>query len=124
MFTFFSFLFLRVDAVQDPGELFAVTRPTRPGADSWVPFTRAEYEALRRETSVFVDVVAMFRGIETRIEGRPVSSTLVTGNFFQVLGVQATLGRTRTPVTTSRLLAGPSCSVTEVGPNCSQAIRR
>jgi predicted permease len=97
VFTFYSVFFLRVDAVQNPGELFAVTRPTRPGADSWVPFTRAEYEALRRETSVFVDVVAMFRGIETRLEGRPVSSTLVTGNFFQVLGVQATLGRTLTP---------------------------
>ncbi len=59
VFTFFSVFFLRVDAVQNPGELFAVTRPTRPGADSSVPFTRAEYEALRRETSVFVDVVAM-----------------------------------------------------------------
>ena len=62
-----------------------------------MPFTRAEYEALRRETSVFVDVVAMVRSIETRVEGRPVSSTLVTGNFFQVLGVQAALGRTLTP---------------------------
>ena len=83
--------------MQNPGELFAVERPTRPGADSWIPFTRAEYEALRRETSVFVDVVAMVRSVETRVEGRPVSSTLVTGNFFQVLGVQAALGRTLTP---------------------------
>lgn len=97
VFTFFSVFFLRVDAVQKPGELFAVVRPARPGADSWVPFTRAEYEALRRETSVFADVVAMVRSIETRIEGRPVSGTLVTRNFFQVLGVQAALGRAFTP---------------------------
>jgi predicted permease len=97
VFTWYSLIFLRVDAVQNPGELFAVERPTRPGADSWIPFTRAEYEALRRETSVFVDVVAMVRSVETRVEGRPVSSTLVTGNFFQVLGVHAALGRTLTP---------------------------
>ncbi|MPY86576.1 MAG: FtsX-like permease family protein [Luteitalea sp.] len=97
VFTFYNDWFLRVDAVHKPGELFAVERPTGSGADSSVPFTRAEYEALRRETSVFTDVVAMVRGIETRIEGRPASPILVTGNFFQVLGVQAALGRTFTP---------------------------
>jgi len=97
VFTWYSLIFLRLDAVHNPGELFAVMRPTRPGADAWIPFTLAEYEALRRETSVFVDVVAMVRSIETRIEGRAVSSALVTGNFFQVLGVQAALGRTLTP---------------------------
>ena len=74
VFTFYSMFFFRVDAVQNPDELFAVVRPTRPGADSSVPFTRAEYEALRRETGVFADVAAMVRGIETRIDGRPVSS--------------------------------------------------
>ena len=98
VFTFYSTFFLRVDAVHNPGELFGVMRLTRPGDDSSLPFTRAEYEALRRETSVFADAVAMGGGIETRIEGRPVSSVLVTGNFFQVLGVQAALGRTLTPV--------------------------
>jgi predicted permease len=97
VFTFYSAFFLRVDAVQNPGELFAVMLPARPGEESSMPFTRAEFEALRRDTSVFTDVVAMMRSIETRIEGRPVSSTLVTGNFFQVLGVQAALGRTFTP---------------------------
>jgi predicted permease len=62
-----------------------------------VPFTRGEYAALRRETSVFVDVVATRRNIETRLEGRPVGSTFVTGNYFQMLGVRAALGRTLTP---------------------------
>jgi predicted permease len=97
VFTFYSTFFLRVDAVRSPGELFAVERPTRADADVRLPFTRAEYEALRRENSVFADVVAIVRSIETRIEGRPVRSALVTGNFFQVLGVQAALGRTLTP---------------------------
>jgi predicted permease len=40
----------------------------------------------------------MVRGIETRIQGRPMSSSLVTGNFFQMLGVQAAIGRVFTPV--------------------------
>ena len=96
VFTFFH-AFLRVDAVQNPGELFAVAWPAGPDADSSVPFTRAEYEAVRRETRVFTDVAASARSTETRIEGHPVSGTLVTGNFFHVLGVQAMLGRTLTP---------------------------
>jgi predicted permease len=96
VFTFYS-AFFRADPVHNPAELFAVTRPTRPGADSVLPFTREEYAALRRETSVFADVVATVRSIETRIEGRPVGSTFVTGNYFQMLGVQAALGRTLTP---------------------------
>lgn len=96
VFTFFH-AFLRADAVQNPGELFDVVRQTGPGADSSVPFTGAEYEALRRETGVFSDVAASARSTETRIDGHPVSGTLVTGNFFHVLGVQAVLGRTLTP---------------------------
>lgn len=96
VFTFFH-AFLRADAVPNPGELFEVVRPTAPGADSSVPFTRAEYDALRRETSVFADVAASARSAETRIDGHPVSGTLVTGNFFHVLGVQAVLGRTLMP---------------------------
>ena len=96
VFTFFH-AFLRADAVQNPGELFDVVRQTGPGADSSVPFTRGDYEALRRETRVFSDAAASARTTETRIDGHPVSGTLVTGNFFHVLGVQAVLGRTLTP---------------------------
>ena len=96
VFTFFN-AFLRADAVQNPGELFAAEWRTGPGADSSVPFTRAEYEALRRETRIFADVAASARSTETRIDGHPVSGTLVTGNFFHVLGLQAVLGRTLTP---------------------------
>src|SRR5262245_17944729 len=32
VFTFFSFFYLRVDAVHNPGELYEVERPTSPGA--------------------------------------------------------------------------------------------
>ena len=97
VFTFYSMFFFRVDAVHNPDELFEVVRPTRPGADSWAPLTRADYEALRRESGVFVDVAAMVSGIETRIDGRAASPMLVTGNFFHLLGVHAALGRTLAP---------------------------
>jgi predicted permease len=96
VFTWFSLFFFRVDAVQNPGELFAVTRPIRADADSSMAFTRAEYAALHRESDVFVDVFATVRSIETRVAGRPVGSLFATGNYFQVLGVQAALGRTFT----------------------------
>ena len=56
----------------------------------------SHYDSLRRDTSVFTDAVALLRGVATRIDGRR-RGTLVTGNFFQVLGVSAALGRTLTP---------------------------
>jgi predicted permease len=97
VFAVYSMIFLRVDAVRSPGELFAVERATGPGADASLPLTRPEYEALRRETSVFTDAFAVLRPVATRMEGRSVSAALVTGNFFNVLGVHAALGRPLTP---------------------------
>jgi predicted permease len=58
-------------------------------------FVRAVHpRGIRR---VFTDVAASARSTETRIDGHPASGTLVAGNFFHVLGVQAVLGRTLTP---------------------------
>lgn len=107
VFTFYNALFLRVDAVQNPGELFEVQRLPHPGANVWSRFTRPQYEALRRENSVFTDAFAMLSGIETRSDGRATRGTLVTGNFFQVLGVNAALGRTLTPADDERFAGRP-----------------
>ena len=99
VFTVYTLFFLRVDAVRSPGELFAVEleRPTDAGADEDVSLARPEYEAMRRETSVFTDVVAMLEWGPPQVEGRLARSFFVTGNFFQVLGVQAALGRPLLP---------------------------
>src|SRR4051794_27742811 len=59
------------------------------------------------ETSVFTGVFAMLRPVRTRIEGRLVNSALVTGSFFQVLGVQAALGPTLTPQDDERFASRP-----------------
>src|SRR5688572_858264 len=96
-FTLLNSLLFRVDAVRDPDSLAGIERPRQPGADEHIPFTVSEYHALRRETSVFTDVVAVLRGNRTRIDGRPMSCWLVSGNFFQVLGVSTPLGRPLVP---------------------------
>ena len=107
VFTVYNSIFLRADAVRRPGELFAVERRTGPGADASLPFTWSEYDAMRRETSVFTDAFAMLRHVRTRIEGRLANSALVSGNFFEVLGVQAALGRPLTPADDQRFAGRP-----------------
>ena len=95
-FTFFNAFLFRVDAVRHPNELFAVERPARPGSRSEIPFTRPEYEAIRQDTDVFVDVAAARPGVSTRVDGRAAVGMFVSGNFFEMLGVAAARGRALT----------------------------
>ena len=60
-------------------------------------FTRAQFDALRRETNVFTDAYAEVSQVDSRVDGRLMFGTFVTGNFFQVLGVSAAMGRALTP---------------------------
>lgn len=101
VFTFLNVFIFRVDEVVSPGELFGIERP-RTAEGERVLLTRPQYEALRRETAVFTDAFAMLPEIDTRVDGRMMSGTLVTGNFFQVLGVGAALGRALTPADDER----------------------
>jgi predicted permease len=95
VFSVLNVLLFRVDEVPNVGELFAVERPS--AADGERVLTRIDYEAIRRETSVFGDTVAMLPDIDSRIDGRMMSGSLVTGNFFRVLGVDAARGRPLLP---------------------------
>lgn len=95
-FTFFNAFFFRVDAVRNPAELFALERPVGAGTSRTIPFTRIEYEAIRRETDVFVDVAAARPSVLTRVEGRASLAMFVSGNYFDMLGVTAVRGRTLT----------------------------
>ena len=101
VFTFLNIFLFRVDEVANPGELFGVERPRSSDGEPR-RFTRPQYEALRHETSVFTDAFAMLQDIDSRIDGRMMAGTLVTGNFFQVLGVDAARGRTLTPADDER----------------------
>lgn len=119
VFTVYDTIFLRADAVRSPGELFAVEQLTSPDdADEGVPFTRSDYDAMCRETSVFTDAFAMLSGDLTnltRIEGHLAVSALVTGNFFQVLGVQAALGRPLMPGDDERFAGRPVVVLSHTG---------
>jgi predicted permease len=117
VFAIYNVFFLRVDAVQGPGELFAVQMQQRIGpADNGAHFvfTRRDYDAMRRETSVFADAFAMLDA-GTLVEGRLARSALVTGNFFQVLGVQATLGRPLRPDDDERGAGRPVIVLSDAG---------
>ena len=96
VFTVYNFLMLRVDAVRSPGELFAVklSRPAGPGTDDEaMPLARLDYESMRRETSVFTEIVAMLDGDGARPTRRPARAAgLCDRNFFQAMGIQARSG--------------------------------
>ena len=95
-FTFLNMFLFRVDQVPKIDELFALEQPRTAGAER-PPFTRAHLDALRRETDVFTDAYGELSGIDVTVEGRRLLSTFVTGNFFQIVGVNAARGRTLTP---------------------------
>ena len=94
-FTVVNTLLFRVDAVPDVHQMFVVER-LRTSDGSPILFTRAQFDALRQETSVFTDAYAERSQFESRLDGRVMFGTFVTGNFFQVLGVGAAMGRTLT----------------------------
>ncbi len=118
VFTIYNFLMLRVDAVRSPEELFAVklSRPAGPGTDDdAVSFTPPDYEAMRRETGVFTDVVATLDGGSPTIDGRLGRPFHVTGNYFQVLGVQAAFGRPLLPEDDERNEGRPAIVLSHAG---------
>lgn len=95
-FTLLNVFLFRVDRVPNVHEMFAVER-SRTASGEREHFTRAQFDALRRETMVFTDAFAQVRDIDSRVDGHRVSGAFVTGNAFQVLGVQAAMGRALTP---------------------------
>ncbi len=96
VFTILNTFLLRVDHVPDISAMYAVERP--PLANGGGPLlTRPRFEALRTETNVFTDVYAALPDRDLRVDGRMMAVTLVTGNFFHVVGVNAVMGRALSP---------------------------
>jgi predicted permease len=96
LFTFLNQFLFRVDTVPDIHEMYAVERQ-QLGNGTPSPFTRSQFEALRRETSVFAGTYAASSDIDLRVDGRMMSGTLVTGSFFQVVGATPVRGRALAP---------------------------
>jgi predicted permease len=105
-FTVLNALLFRVDAVPDVDAMFAVERP-QTSAGERQRFTRAQFDALRRETDVLTDAYAELSQVDSRIEGRLVFGTFVTDNSFQVVRVSAARGRTLTPADDAPLAGQP-----------------
>src|SRR5262245_38506212 len=95
VFTVLNALVFRVDAVPAVQEMFAVERPLAVGEPAGL--TRAEFDALRRGTDFCSAVYAQVADVDSRVDGRLMYGTFVTGNFFQVLRVSAAMGRPLTP---------------------------
>src|SRR5678816_706879 len=57
VFAFYDAVFLHIDEVRNPGELIAlqVERRSEAGANEELTFTLADYDAIRRDTSIFSD---------------------------------------------------------------------
>src|SRR5262245_14361759 len=96
VYTIVNMLIFNVDEVRNPQELFGVERGESAVAEP-TTFTRADYDALLRETDVFVDAFASTGDVTGLVEGVRREGRLVTGNFFRVLGVGAERGRAFTP---------------------------
>jgi predicted permease len=92
LFTILNTFLFRVDQVPNVNEMYAVGRP-RQADDGRTLFTRPRFEALRSETSVFTDAYAAINEIDLRVDGRIMDVSLVSGGFFQVVGVNPVLGR-------------------------------
>jgi predicted permease len=96
VFTLLNAIIFRADEVRNPHELFAVERHSTVNEEPEY-FTRGQYNALIRETDVFSGSAAKTTDIDTWIDGRRLEGPLVTGNFFQLLGVAAARGRALAP---------------------------
>ena len=96
LFTILNMFLFRVDTVPNVTQMYAVERPRLANGDRSL-LTRPRFEALRRETSVFADAYAALPDIDLRVDGQVMAVTLVSGNFFQVVGVNPVMGRALAP---------------------------
>ena len=90
-FTIFNAYVLRPFSVRDPYSLYSVQWQDRAG-HVHDPST-AETNALRRHGSAFQEV-ASFRSFGARLKGLAATGDAVSPNYFDMLGVRSSLGRT------------------------------
>ena len=92
IFSILNVLLLRSLPVRDPGGLvqFSWLYPRDPPLNY---FSLDNYVLYRDHNSVFTDLFGLARLTDSRSAGEPVAGEIVTGNFFQALGVRAASGR-------------------------------
>ncbi|MFN7922810.1 MAG: ABC transporter permease [Bryobacteraceae bacterium] len=90
LFTVFDAYVLSPLAIPDAHSLYGFTWSTKSGNGHM--FDTAEFESLRRDGSVFTDVVAT-QNLLTRIDGNPMFGQFVSRNYFDMLRVGLEAGR-------------------------------
>jgi predicted permease len=109
IFTLINAVFLRPVPVDDPARLAQVFT-VMPKSSAYQTLSLPNYRDFRDNVSEFSGLIA-YQGIGANLVGgtEPVAigGQLVTGNYFQVLGVDTTLGRTITPEEDRTLGASP-----------------
>ncbi|HEX4682744.1 MAG TPA: ADOP family duplicated permease [Gemmatimonadaceae bacterium] len=91
VFTLFDAYVLRPFVVRDPSALYDVSWRARDG--SWHVFTWPQFEQLRN-SRVGLESVFAYEILDARVGDRQMMGQLVTGNYFDMLGVSPALGRT------------------------------
>jgi predicted permease len=92
-FTLFNAYVLRPLAVRDPYALYDVGWRARDGA--FHSFTKEQYTRMARANVGFAQTFG-YRNLFTRLNGRAMIGQLVSGNYFDVLGVPPAFGRVMT----------------------------
>ena len=113
LFTILNRFLFRVDTVPDINAMYGVERTRSNGDRS--PLTRPQFEALRKETRVFTDAYATLTDIDLRVDGQMMAVTLVSGNFFQVVGVRSVMGRALAPADDERSGGNPVIVLSDKG---------
>jgi len=99
IFTFLNAVFLRPFPVADPERLLSMVSKD-VNDPRFLPNAYANYRDYRDQNNVFSGMAA-FQAIEVSVAGseraEQAIGQIVTGNFFRVLGVKASMGRTFLP---------------------------
>jgi predicted permease len=94
LFTLFNAYVLRPISIRDPYSLYSFTWTDRQGGGH--AFSWDEYRQFEKENPAFSEVAAV-QYVYTRVDGHVFQGQLVTGNYFQMLGVGSELGRPLLP---------------------------
>jgi len=103
-FTLFNAYVLRPLAVRDPRGLYDVTWRSRDGG--WHSLTEDQYRRLARSDAGFVQTSG-YRNLFTRLNGRSMVGQLVSGSYFDMVGVPPAVGRLFTPAEDASPGTGP-----------------
>ena len=94
LFTLFNAYVLRPISIRDPYSLYGFTWTDRQGRGH--AFSWDEYQQFKKDNPAFSESAAV-QYVYTRVDGHAFQGQLVTGNYFQMLGVGSELGRPLLP---------------------------